>query len=58
MIDLIGLLPALILGLIFWAWTDIWRSSRTFRIRAVWSGIAALPFLGFLVWLAIGPRAA
>ena len=58
MVDLMGLLPVLLLFLAFWALTDIWRSGRSARVRIIWSAISLVPFLGFLVWLAIGPRAA
>ena len=58
MIDYIGLTPIIALFCVFWALTDIWRSARSTRIRAIWSVIAAVPFVGFLVWLAIGPRKA
>ena len=58
MVDFFGLLPILVLFLALWALTDIWRSARSRRIRVIWSVIALVPFVGFLVWLAIGPRAA
>lgn len=58
MVDFLGLLPVLVLFFIFWALTDIWRSSCSMRVRAIWSAVACVPVLGFLVWLAIGPRAA
>lgn len=57
MVDFLGLLPVLLIALAFWALTDIWRSSRSTRVRLIWSAISFVPFLGFLVWLAIGPRA-
>ena len=58
MVAFFGLLPVLILFLALWALTDIWRSARSTRVRAIWSAIALVPFVGFLLWLAIGPRAA
>jgi hypothetical protein len=41
-----------------WGIASVWGSSRPVAVRAGWTvAIALVPVVGFLAWLAFGPRA-
>ncbi|MDX2234216.1 MAG: PLD nuclease N-terminal domain-containing protein [Hyphomonadaceae bacterium] len=53
----LGFLVALVLGL--WAVFHIAQSERTPLCKAVWCVLVLfVPYLGFILWLLFGPRAA
>lgn len=58
MVDYLGLVPVFLIFLALWGLTDVWRSGRAMGTRLFWTGILAVPGLGFLAWFLAGPRAA
>ncbi len=46
-----------VLGLDIWAILNVWRNTRSDGVKIGWLiGIIIFPIVGFLAWLAVGPK--
>ncbi|MGZ3199411.1 MAG: PLD nuclease N-terminal domain-containing protein [Croceibacterium sp.] len=46
-----------VLGLDIWAVLNVWRNTSSDRVKIGWLiGIIIFPIVGFLAWLAVGPK--
>ena len=51
------LLSLLVIGLDIWAILNVLRNTRSDGVKIGWAiGIVLFPILGFLTWLAVGPK--
>ncbi len=53
-----GLIGLIILILDIWAIISVFSSNREVGVKVLWTVlIIILPFIGFIIWLFLGPRA-
>ena len=58
MIDYLGLFVIVGWALGVWAFWDVFRARSGMVRTCVWALILLIPFVGFVAWFLIGPRAA
>lgn len=47
----------IVIGLDIWAVLNVWRNTRSDGVKIGWAlGIFFFPIVGFLAWLAVGPK--
>ena len=51
------LLSLVVIGLDIWAILNVWRNTQSDAVKVGWAlGIFIFPIVGFLAWLAVGPK--